>query len=177
MLPLYLLTNAKGQEMVIELKNGEAIVGQLTNVDNWMNLTLANVTHTSASDSVKLREIYVRGNFIKSIKLQEDAIEKVKQSNAQQQAQGHHQNRDFRRRQGGRRDGEKRFNAGNNNRRGDGRDFNNGVGRRFNNNNNNNSRGGEERRDGPGNGNAMGGFVRHHQTSSQPPSSIGGQSI
>ena len=44
MLPLYLLTNAKGQQMQIELKNGEIIQGILTNVDNWMNLTLSNVT-------------------------------------------------------------------------------------------------------------------------------------
>lgn len=43
MLPLYLLTNAKGQQMRIELKSGEVIEGELTNVDNWMNLTLINV--------------------------------------------------------------------------------------------------------------------------------------
>lgn len=170
MLPLYLLTNAKGQQLVIELKNGETIVGQLTNVDNWMNLTLTDVTHTSASDTVKLSEIYVRGNFIKYIKLQDDVIEKVKQSIAQQQSQGHHQGRDFRRRQGGgRRDGDKRFHSGNP-RRGDGRDsyHNNGGNRRFNNNYN--------RAEGGNSGNnAMGGFVRHHQTSAQPGTFLGGQ--
>lgn len=150
--------------MVIELKNGETIVGQLTNVDNWMNLTLANVTHTSASDAVKLPEIYVRGNFIKYIKLQDDVIDKVKQSNAQQQSQG--QNKDFRRRQGGgRRDGEKRFHSGNNPRRGDGRDsyHNNGANRRPYNSSNHN----RNNDTGSSNNKAMGGFVRHHNPGTQ----------
>lgn len=91
MLPLYLLTNAKGQQMQIELKNGEIIQGILTNVDNWMNLTLSNVTEYSeesainsednaeSSKAVKLNEIYIRGTFIKFIKLQDNIIDKVKQ--------------------------------------------------------------------------------------------------
>ncbi|AMD20455.1 HDL289Wp [Eremothecium sinecaudum] len=79
MLPLYLLTNAKGQEMFIELKNGETIEGKLTNVDNWMNLTLSNVIHTASDQSLQLPEIYLRGSFIKYIKLQDDIIDKVKQ--------------------------------------------------------------------------------------------------
>ncbi|SCU83724.1 LAFA_0D05270g1_1 [Lachancea sp. 'fantastica'] len=185
MLPLYLLTNAKGQQMVIELKNGETIAGQLVNVDNWMNLTLSKVTHTSANDCVKLPEMYVRGSFVKYIKLQDDLIEKVKQNSAQQQSQGHSQGKDFRRRQGGRKDGEKRFNAGNNSRRGDSREFyhgnnNSSGGRRFNNSqsNNFNSRAGEDRSMTSNHSSAMGGFVKHHQTSSsQQPLNLGGQTI
>ncbi|CEP60244.1 U6 snRNA complex subunit LSM4 LALA0_S01e06282g [Lachancea lanzarotensis] len=187
MLPLYLLTNAKGQQMVIELKNGETITGQLVNVDNWMNLTLSKVTHTSTNESVKLPEIYVRGSFVKYIKLQDDLIEKVKQNSAQQQSQGHSQGKDFRRRQGGRKDGEKRFNSGNNSRRGDSRDFHHGNnnnnssgGRRFNNgqSNNYNNRTNEDRLTPSNHSSAMGGFVKHHQTSSsQQPLNLGGQTI
>ncbi|SCU87183.1 LAMI_0D05072g1_1 [Lachancea mirantina] len=168
MLPLYLLTNSNGQHMLIELKNGDTVQGQLTNVDNWMNLTLADVTHTASNEVITLPEIYVRGNFIKYIKLQQDVIEKVKQSSAQQQSQGHHQNRDFRRRQGGggnRRDNDRRFNQGGNQKRNEGRGSHyNGGNRRYNN----------QRQSNDGNhSSAMGGFVQHHQTSAQQPASLG----
>ncbi|AAS54195.1 AGL296Wp [Eremothecium gossypii ATCC 10895] len=79
MLPLYLLTNAKGQKLFIELKNGETIEGELVNVDNWMNLTLQSVVHAGSDQTLQLPEIYVRGSFIKYIRLQDDIIEKVKQ--------------------------------------------------------------------------------------------------
>ncbi|CCD22310.1 U6 snRNA complex subunit LSM4 NDAI_0A01520 [Naumovozyma dairenensis CBS 421] len=87
MLPLYLLTNAKGQQMRVELKNGEVIEGKLTNVDNWMNLTLSNVSEYKGSDAfaspqtevMKSTEIYVRGTFIKYINLPDDIIDIVKQ--------------------------------------------------------------------------------------------------
>lgn len=54
MLPLYLLTNAKGQTMHVELKNGETVEGTLSDVDNWMNLTLSNVTHVASGETLKL---------------------------------------------------------------------------------------------------------------------------
>ncbi|CCH62698.1 hypothetical protein TBLA_0I00350 [Henningerozyma blattae CBS 6284] len=86
MLPLYLLTNVKGQKMTIELKNGEVVEGELTNVDNWMNLTLTNVSQHNGSDFisgpqvevVKSKEIYLRGTYIKYISLQKDIIDQVK---------------------------------------------------------------------------------------------------
>lgn len=89
MLPLYLLTNAKGQQMSIELKNGEIIEGELTNVDNWMNLTLSNVTQydsignsgniASQKEIIKSKEVYLRGTYIKYINLQDGIIDQVKQ--------------------------------------------------------------------------------------------------
>lgn len=54
MLPLYLLTNAKGQKMRIELKNGETVEGTLADVDNWMNLMLSDVTHVASGETLKL---------------------------------------------------------------------------------------------------------------------------
>ncbi|CCF60548.1 hypothetical protein KAFR_0K01940 [Kazachstania africana CBS 2517] len=85
MLPLYLLTNAKGQQMRVELKSGEIIEGELTNVDNWMNLTLRNISEYKNTDGspqlevVKSSEIYLKGIYIKYIKLQDDIINNVKQ--------------------------------------------------------------------------------------------------
>ena len=89
MLPLYLLTNAKGQQVSVELKNGEIVEGELTNVDNWMNLTLSNVSQQDTignsgniafqKEIVKSQEVYLRGTYIKYIKLQENVIDQVKQ--------------------------------------------------------------------------------------------------
>ncbi|CAI4060548.1 U6 snRNA complex subunit LSM4 SKDI_05G2140 [Saccharomyces kudriavzevii IFO 1802] len=172
MLPLYLLTNAKGQQMQIELKNGEIIQGTLTNVDNWMNLTLSNVTEYSEengidsennadkSKAIKLNEIYVRGTFIKFIKLQDNIIDKVKQqinSNNSSNNSG---------------PGHKRFynsrDSNNNNKNNYNRRSNNGnngnrrpysQNRQFNNNNSNNN---QQMNSG------LGGSVQHHFNASSP---------
>ncbi|AET40993.1 U6 snRNA complex subunit LSM4 Ecym_7144 [Eremothecium cymbalariae DBVPG len=117
MLPLYLLTNAKGQRMLVELKNGETIEGELTNVDNWMNVTLGNVVHKGGEQVLELPEIYVRGSVIKYIKLQDDIIDKVKQQlnsgkDGSSNGNGPHQNRD---RDGNRRYNSRRDNGGGNN--------------------------------------------------------------
>ncbi|CAB4252157.1 similar to Saccharomyces cerevisiae YER112W LSM4 Lsm (Like Sm) protein [Maudiozyma barnettii] len=140
MLPLYLLTNAKGQQVRIELKSGEVIEGELTNVDNWMNVTLANVSEYKSSDNnaqvevLKSAEIYLKGIYIKYIKLQDDIISTVKQqiNNNQNNNNGnkynnrkyHNNNRNYNNNQGS---GNRRNNYNN-------RDVN----RRHNNNNNNN---------------------------------------
>ncbi|QLQ79102.1 hypothetical protein HG537_0B04500 [Torulaspora globosa] len=89
MLPLYLLTNAKGQQLSVELKNGEIVEGELVNVDNWMNLTLSNVSQydtignsgniAAQKEIVKSKEVYLRGTYIKYIKLQDGVIDQVKQ--------------------------------------------------------------------------------------------------
>lgn len=95
MLPLYLLTNAKGQQLSVELKSGEIVEGMLTNVDNWMNLTLSNIkeyrtsllvngpnTNQTAKEDVEIltiKEIYLKGIYIKYIKLQDNIIDSLKQ--------------------------------------------------------------------------------------------------
>ncbi|CAI4038584.1 hypothetical protein SMKI_05G1950 [Saccharomyces mikatae IFO 1815] len=179
MLPLYLLTNAKGQQMQIELKNGEIIEGTLTNVDNWMNLTLSNVTEYSeestinsdgnadSSKAVRLNEIYVRGTFIKFIKLQDNIIDKVKQqinsnNNSNSNGPGHkryYNNRDSNNNRG---NYNRRSNNNNNSNRrpySQNRQYNNSN---SNNNNNNNSINSQNMNNG------LGGSVQHHFNSSSP---------
>ena len=95
MLPLYLLTNARGQQLSVELKSGEIVEGVLTNVDNWMNLTLSNVKEYKTSllvdgsnkdqtakedvEILTMKEIYLKGIYIKYIKLQDNIIDSLKQ--------------------------------------------------------------------------------------------------
>lgn len=66
-----MLTSVKGEQILIELKNGESVYGKLTNIDNWMNLTLSNVVHNynDGDKFTKLEEIYIRGNHIKFLRL------------------------------------------------------------------------------------------------------------
>lgn len=151
MLPLYLLTNAKGQKMIIELKSGETIEGELTNVDNWMNLTLTNVVQICNNEKLELPEIYLRGSFVKYIKLQDDIIEKVKH---QINNNSNNQQKDGRRRGGIRNfdnmtGQKKRFD-----------DRRNGGNRRENQSN------WQNRSRGPSN-NGIGGSIQYHQQHSQ----------
>ena len=59
--------------MMVELKNGETLNGFLIVCDTWMNLTLREVTQTSAEGDrfVQLSEVYVRGN---NVSLLSDAV-------------------------------------------------------------------------------------------------------
>lgn len=141
MLPLYLLTNAKGQQMRIELKNGDIIAGELTNVDNWMNLTLSDVNEYKSSENnvnlpqvkvVKSKEIYVRGVYIKYITLQDDIIEKVKQQINNNNNNNNGGNRRYNNRQNNNNNNNRRYNNQNQNGR---RNYNN---RRYYNNQNQN---------------------------------------
>jgi U6 snRNA-associated Sm-like protein LSm4 len=47
MLPLSLLTTAKGHPMLVELKNGDTYNGRLVNCNIFMNLLLRDVICTS----------------------------------------------------------------------------------------------------------------------------------
>ncbi|EDO18043.1 hypothetical protein Kpol_1045p29 [Vanderwaltozyma polyspora DSM 70294] len=182
MLPLYLLTNAKGQKITIELKNGETIKGVLTNVDNWMNLTLSDVIQYDSDalnngaekpEGLSVPEIYLRGTYIKYINLQDDIIENVRQqinssSNNNNSGSG---NTGSGGGYGGSGQGKRqnRYNSGNSGnyshsyrRGGNKRNYNQGSGNRrsyydkVNNNNSNNN-------------NGMGGYVQHHQSGPQQP--------
>lgn len=68
------MTSAKNQPILVELKNGESLNGQLVNCDSWMNLTLKDVIQSSSNGEtfVKLPECYIRGNHIKYLRLPEE---------------------------------------------------------------------------------------------------------
>lgn len=87
MLPLYLLTAAKTKQILIELKSGESLNGDLVNCDSWMNLTLSNVILTSPNGDafMKIPEIYVRGTQIKYLRLPDDVMDKAKEQNLMNQ--------------------------------------------------------------------------------------------
>ncbi|EGO59065.1 hypothetical protein NEUTE1DRAFT_116371 [Neurospora tetrasperma FGSC 2508] len=77
MLPLGILTAAQGHPMLVELKNGETLNGHLIQCDTWMNLTLREVVQTSPEGDkfVRLREVYVKGNNIKYLRVPDDVID------------------------------------------------------------------------------------------------------
>jgi U6 snRNA-associated Sm-like protein LSm4 len=83
MLPLYLLTSAKTKPIMIELKNGETLNGDLVNCDNWMNLTLKNVIQSSANgeEFLKIPQCYIRGIHIKYLRLPEEIMDQAKEQN------------------------------------------------------------------------------------------------
>ena len=81
MLPLSLLTTAKGQPMLIELKNGDTYNGRLVNADTWMNINLEEVICTSRDGDRfwKLSECYIRGNSIKYLRIPDEIIDMVQE--------------------------------------------------------------------------------------------------
>ncbi|KAI9765345.1 MAG: hypothetical protein M1840_007425 [Geoglossum simile] len=87
MLPLGLLSAAQGHPMLVELKNGETLNGHLVNSDTWMNLTLKEVVQTSPDGDkfFRLPEVYVRGNNIKFLRVPDEIIDLVKESQQNQQ--------------------------------------------------------------------------------------------
>ncbi|KAG6307838.1 hypothetical protein E4U45_003325 [Claviceps purpurea] len=87
MLPLSLLNAAQGHPMLVELKNGETLNGHLVQCDTWMNLTLREVVQTSPGGDkfVRLKEAYVKGNNIKYLRVDNDIIDKVNESQKGQQ--------------------------------------------------------------------------------------------
>ncbi|EEQ39524.1 hypothetical protein CLUG_03652 [Clavispora lusitaniae ATCC 42720] len=66
-----MLTSIKNEEILVELKNGETVIGKLSNCDSWMNLTLSNVVHNynKGEKFNKIEEIYIRGSHIKYLRL------------------------------------------------------------------------------------------------------------
>ncbi|OQS05727.1 U6 snRNA-associated Sm LSm4-like [Thraustotheca clavata] len=79
MLPLSLLQAAQGEEMLVELKNGDTYNGVLVNCDTWMNVNLKNIICTSKDGDRfwKLTECYIRGNTIKYIGVPDKVLDQV----------------------------------------------------------------------------------------------------
>jgi|UniRef100_A0A098E0N0 U6 snRNA-associated Sm-like protein LSm4 len=73
--------------MLVELKNGETLNGHLVSCDTWMNLTLKEVVQTSPEGDrfVRLPEVYVKGNNIKYLRVPDEIIDQVSESQKGQQ--------------------------------------------------------------------------------------------
>ncbi len=115
MLPLSLLNQAQGNGILVELKSGETFNGHLVSCDSWMNIILKEVIKTSvdASEFWRLKEIYIRGNTIKYLRIPDEIVDQVKRDQAEQQKQYPRKNQQsFRKgdRKDGGRDNRKNFN-------------------------------------------------------------------
>ncbi|KAF4587516.1 hypothetical protein GQ602_004209 [Ophiocordyceps camponoti-floridani] len=88
MLPLGFLNAAQGQPILIELKNGDTLTGHLVACDTWMNLTLKDaVLGNFESDKyLKLKESYVKGNNIKFLRVPDEIMEQVSESQKNHQS-------------------------------------------------------------------------------------------
>lgn len=144
--------SAKTKQILIELKNGETLNGDLVNCDSWMNLTLSNVIQTSALGDkfLQIPEIYVRGNHIKFMRIPDEIMDYAKE---QQQLNQEQRNRNFNKRKPNFRDNQGPREGG---RRG-GSNFRGG----YNNSNNNNNYNNGSRR------NQSGNFHRKNETAPQ----------
>ncbi|CEP20826.1 Probable U6 snRNA-associated Sm-like protein LSm4 AltName: Full=Glycine-rich protein 10; Short=GRP 10 [Cyberlindnera jadinii] len=136
MLPIYLVTHAKGQPLLVELKSGETVNGILIEADSWMNVTLKDAIETSADGETftKLSEILVKGKDIKYLRLPQELIPQVKAMNSRNQQQRNRSNNENNDRRGNY--SGNRHNKSNYNRQQGG--YNQGRGGRHNNNHNNN---------------------------------------
>ncbi|KAF7582510.1 putative U6 snRNA-associated protein [Clavispora lusitaniae] len=115
-----MLTSIKNEEILVELKNGETVIGKLSNCDSWMNLTLSNVVHNynKGEKFNKIEEIYIRGSHIKYLRLPDSVMDHAKEQNMLNMEQ---RNRNQKRRGGFQR---KNFNDGNRDNREGNRHFN-----------------------------------------------------
>ncbi|SBT71178.1 U6 snRNA-associated Sm-like protein LSm4, putative [Plasmodium malariae] len=86
--PLTLLKCSQNQAVMVELKNGETYSGFLVFCDRFMNLHMKNIICTSKDGDRfwKISECYVRGNSVKYIRVQDQAIEQAIEETTEQKA-------------------------------------------------------------------------------------------
>lgn len=84
-----MLTAAKKQPVLVEVKSGETFNGTLENCDVWMNLHLSDVIKTTADGQrfFVMSELFVRGSNIKYIRLSEEILQAARDYNRKQRAQ------------------------------------------------------------------------------------------
>ncbi|SCP04404.1 U6 snRNA-associated Sm-like protein LSm4, putative [Plasmodium ovale] len=84
--PLTLLKCSQNQPVMVELKNGETYSGFLVFCDRFMNLHMKNIICTSKDGDKfwKISECYVRGNSVKYIRVQDQAIEQAIEETTEQ---------------------------------------------------------------------------------------------
>ncbi|KMZ91916.1 U6 snRNA associated Sm-like protein Lsm4 [Plasmodium vivax Mauritania I] len=86
--PLTLLKCSQNQPVMVELKNGETYSGFLVFCDRFMNLHMKNIICTSKDGDKfwKISECYVRGNSVKYIRVQDQAIDQAIEETNEQKA-------------------------------------------------------------------------------------------
>ena len=69
---------------LVELKNGEAYNGKMDSCDTWMNIHLKEVICTSKDGESfwRMREVFIRGNTIKYIRVPDDTLGKAVEDKA-----------------------------------------------------------------------------------------------
>jgi len=81
--------------MLVELKSGETLNGHLVTCDTWMNLTLKEVVRTSPEGDRfwRVPEVYVKGNNIKYLRVPDEIVDKVKETQGAQGGSGGYRGR------------------------------------------------------------------------------------
>lgn len=89
-LPSTLLSTAKNEPILVELKNGETYSGTLLNNDGFMNLHLTATVCTSANGERfwKMPVCYIRGSSVKYIRFNQEAVNKAKAVTASRRTRG-----------------------------------------------------------------------------------------
>lgn len=80
---------------LVELKNGEAYNGRMEACDTWMNMHLREVICT-AKDGEKfwrLKEVYIRGNTIKYVRVPEESLGKAVEEKNRRTGASQHRHR------------------------------------------------------------------------------------
>jgi len=87
MIPIKLLKESKGSQVLIELKNGDTFTGTLYSVDNFMNVKLKTVTFIERQGPkfYSCDEVFIRGSTVSSVQLREDILEKIQEYNKAQE--------------------------------------------------------------------------------------------
>lgn len=87
MYPLSLLFSTKGQEILVELRNGDTYNGTLSSCDAYMNLNLEDVYRTSKDGDRfwEIPEVYIRGSSIKYLRIPDEVIDNIDEEKVNQE--------------------------------------------------------------------------------------------
>ncbi len=87
MIPIKLLKESKGSQVLVELKSGDTFTGTLYSVDNFMNIKLKTVTYIEklGPKFYSCDEVFIRGSTVNSVQLREDILERIEEYNKAQE--------------------------------------------------------------------------------------------
>lgn len=78
MFPIDVIKKATGDLVFIELKDNTKYMGNLSAVDQWMNIVLENATKKNCNTNIK--KIYIRGYSIKRVCIEKTVLQKKAQN-------------------------------------------------------------------------------------------------